>query len=174
MNFTPLVYNSSSCHSRERYGENCLRKCFGLISCWMNESWNKPCYPMITFPVLSKSLADRAPQLRLEELNDALWHQQSCKAARPSGRWRDCDGFNASPLSYLHVWQQGTSHSLLKWVTGREWPLYAEDFKLPPEEAVVSVSVFWLLVRWQDLGGMRSDQLWLSCVMILQWVPADW
>lgn len=71
---------------------------------------------MITLPVLSKLLTDGAlmagGKLSLEELNDPLWHQQSCKAAAsPSGRWRVCDGiwFSASTLSYLQIWQ----HTLL-------------------------------------------------------------
>lgn len=45
MNFTLSVYNISSCHFSKRHVENCLRKLFGLSSCWMNESCDKPCYP---------------------------------------------------------------------------------------------------------------------------------
>lgn len=78
--------------------------------------WINHVIPVITLPVLRKSLADSAlmagEKLSLEELDDPLWQQESCKAASCNGRWRVCDGIrlSASPLSYLHVWQKGSSH----------------------------------------------------------------
>lgn len=156
-----------------------MRKCFGL-TCWMNESCDKPCYPHDYITFAKQIPAWGSPHGRWEvELARAQW---SCltsailQGSQPQWKMESvmASGSMLCSLIPSYLAARQLTFSLLKWVTAREWPLYAEDFRLAPEETVLSISMFWLLVRWQGLGGMRSEQLWLSCVMILQWVPANW
>lgn len=172
MNFTLSVYNISSCHFSKRRVENCSRKCSGLSSC-MNGSCDKTCYPhdYITCAKPSwqvRSWAWKSCMILSDISNPA---RQPAQWKMKSVGWHLVQCFFFLIPSYLAARQ--LMLSLLIWVTAREWPLCTEDFSLPPEETVASISVFWLLVRWQGLGGMRSEQLWLSCVTISQWVPAD-
>lgn len=163
--------------------ENYLRKCFGLCSCWMNENSAKlllPCLPTwLHYLCQTRSLADRAmmsdEKFSLEKLCDSLCCQQSYKGINPRGRWTVCDGiwFRASTFSF--VFCNKAAHILIaETITTSEWPLQPEYFKLGSEEIVLWFPVFWLIARWLGLGGMSSDKLWLYCVMIWQWAPADW
>lgn len=147
---------------------------------WMNPVINHVIL-MIALPVLSKISGWWSPHGRWEvELERAAWSSLApaiLQGSQPQWKmksvwWHLVHCFYFLIPSYLAARQ--LMLSLLKRVTARERPLYTEDFKLASEKIVVWISMFWLLVRWQGLGGVRSDQLWLSCVMISQWVPAGW